>query len=85
MPLTAPDQQFYCYTLFDENTLLYTDQNGVYRSDLSGDDRELLYRWYNHGIRLSDASDIQVDEEGRISIIYQSSEGDNYLCLEPTT
>lgn len=85
VPLAVPKQQVYCYTLLDENTLLYADQNGVYRSSLSGDDPELLYRWYNHGILLSDVSDIQANEEGRISLIYQGSGDDNYLCLEPTT
>lgn len=85
VPLAAPKQQVYCYTLLDENTLLYADQSGVYRSSLSGDAPELLYCWNNHGILLSDVSDIQVNEEGRISLIYQGSGDDNYLCLEPTT
>lgn len=83
--LAAPGKEIYCYTLYDDTTLVYANQDGVYRSDLSGNNQELLYFWINHGILLSDVSALQVDEEGRISLIYEDFTGSNYLRLEPTT
>ena len=75
----------FCLTLFDEDTLLYADREGVYRSGLSGENPEMIYRWSNHGIIAHRVSALQADEEGRIKLIYSDSENGNYLCLEPTT
>nr|WP_296461700.1 hypothetical protein [uncultured Acetatifactor sp.] len=75
----------YCLNLLDEGTLLYADQEGVYRSGLSGKKPELLYRWADHGILTSRVPAIQADEEGQIALIYEESENYNYLCLKPTT
>ena len=75
----------YCLNLLDEDTLLYADQEGVYRSGLSGRKPELLYRWANHGILTSHVPAIQADGEGRISLLYEGSGTYNYLSLEPTT
>lgn len=82
--LAAMGKESYCFTLLDENTLLYADRDGVYRSSLSSDNPELLYRWSNHGILLSDVSAMQADEEGHIRLIYEGFGNMNYLCLEPT-
>ena len=79
-------EQFpYYVTLLDEKNLLYADKEGVYRSGLSGENPELLYRWINHGIIAHGVSAMQADGEGRIALIYSDAENDNYLCLEPTT
>ena len=75
----------FCFTFLDEETLLYADREGVYRSGLSGENPEMIYRWSNHGIIAHRVSALQADEEGRIKLIYSDSEYDNYLCLEPTT
>ncbi len=75
----------FCLTLFDEDTLLYADREGVYRSGLSGENPEMIYRWSNHGVIAHRVSALEADEEGRIKLIYSDSEYDNYLCLEPTT
>lgn len=73
-------------TLFDENTLLYANREGIYRSSLSGENPELLYRWINHGIsRPERISALQADAEGNIALIYKDSENNNYLRLKPTT
>ena len=71
--------------LLDEETLLYADKEGIYRSGLSGKNSEILYRWSNHGILAHEVSAMQADGEGRIALIYRDSQNDNYLCLEPTT
>lgn len=84
MLLAAPEQDYYCYTLFDESTLLYANETGVYRSELSGKNQDLLYQWVNHGITVFGVSAMQADEEGKIALIYKSAENYNYLCLEPT-
>lgn len=75
----------YFYTLLDDDTLLYADPKGIYQSDLSGQDPELLYLWRNHGLRVHGVTAMQADGEGRIMLIYRDSKGNNYLCLEPTT
>lgn len=71
-------------TLWDEKTLLYADGKGLYRSDLSGGNPEILYTWSNHGIAAASIEGIQVSEDQCISLIYQDSMGANYLKLKPT-
>ena len=74
-------------TLFDKNTLLYADREGVYRSSLSGENPEPLYLWINHGIAIGSHGiwALQADAEGEIALIYNDSEDCNYLRLKPTT
>ena len=83
--LATLKKEAFCLTLFDEDTLLYADREGVYRSGLSGENPEMIYRWSNHGVIAHRVSALEADEEGRIKLIYSDSEYDNYLCLEPTT
>lgn len=83
--LAAPEQGCYCFTLFNDDTLLYANQEGIFRSDLSGNAPELLYRWINHGITVGSVPAMQADEMGRIAVLYESAGNYNYLCLEPTT
>ncbi len=80
-----PEGNPWYVTLFDEENLLYADEEGIYRSGLSGKNPELLYRWSNHGILAHEVSAMQADGEGRIALIYRDSQNENYLCLEPTT
>lgn len=86
--LAEPEKSFsrdyYSYTLWDEYTLLYADSDGIYRSDLNGDNSELLYQWMNHGMIVSDVPAMQQVEDG-INLIYKSERGFSYLCLKPTT
>ncbi len=72
-------------TLWDEKTLLYADDTGLYRSDLSGGAAELIYTWSNHGIPVSKIESILTGEDGDVSLIYMDSKGANYLKLVPTT
>ncbi|MCM1057796.1 MAG: hypothetical protein NC517_09330 [Firmicutes bacterium] len=83
--LAAPKKEVYCYTLFDDNTLVYADGEGVYRSDLSGNEIEPLYLWRNHGILLTGVPVIQADEAGNISLVYEDAKDAYYLRLEPVT
>lgn len=83
--LTALEKDVYCFTLLDQNTLLYADHEGVYRSGLSGSNPEIIYRWSNHGITAWGVSAMQADDEGRIALLYEDSDNDYYLCLNPTT
>lgn len=85
VPLAALEKDFYYFTLLDGKSLLYADSDGVYRSDLYGNNPEPLYRWINHGIIVSDVLAMQANEEGRIALIYEGAGDYNYLCLEPTT
>lgn len=77
--------QYYAFTLLDENTLLYTNAKGLYRSGLKGEQPELLYQWNRHGINVSDVPALQPFGDGRIGLVYEDSGRMNYLCLEPTT
>lgn len=83
--LASMEENVEYVTLFDENTLLYADREGVYRSSLSGENPEMLYRWINHGIAAAGISALQADAEGDIAVIYKDTENYNYLCLKPTT
>lgn len=83
--LAAPEVEVYFFTLLDEDTLLYADKKGIYRSNLSGQDPQPVYLWQNHGIQVHAVPAMQTDGDGRIQLIYRDSEGSNYLCLEPTT
>lgn len=83
--LASLQKDIYYITLFDKNTLLYADQEGVYRSELSGKNPELLYSWRNHGIAVKEVSSMLADEEGQISLIYGDSQDYYYLCLKPAT
>ena len=85
--LAAPALDINYFTLLDEKTLLYADQEGVYRSELSGKNPELLYRWIDHGITAQTIRAIQADEKGGISLIYDDSSAFNYnyIHLKPTT
>ncbi|HBA50689.1 MAG TPA: hypothetical protein DCZ91_23410 [Lachnospiraceae bacterium] len=79
-----PKNNIYYVTLFDEVSLLYADKDGLYRSDLSGKNPELLYSWIHHGIIAQGISGIQTDGERKIAILYSDSDQYTYLCLEPT-
>lgn len=83
--LASFDDFYYRVTLLNENTMIYADRSGVYRSDLTGGSPEPLYLWRNHGITVSDVYALQADDSERISLIYESAGEMNYLCLEPTT
>lgn len=83
--LAVSEVEAYFYTLLDEETLLYVDKKGIYRSNLSGQESEPLYLWGNHGLLVHAVSAMQTDEDGRIQLIYRDSESSNYLCLKPTT
>lgn len=84
--LATIEKNFSVVTLYDENTLLCANDEGVYRSDLSGNDQELLYRWRDHGIEMRVINDIQADEEGNIALVYRDNEEEyNYIYLKPTT
>ncbi len=83
--LGNPENNIHYITLFDGDSLLYADKDGLYRSDLSGKNPELLYSWVHHGIIVHEISGIQTNGEGKIMILYSDSEQYNFLCLEPTT
>lgn len=80
-----PGKDIYGLTLFDENTLLYADSEGLYRSELSGNNPVLLYLWRDHGITTKGLEAMQTDKEGQIALIYEEYGNYNYLCLKPTT
>lgn len=80
------DRRCYYYTLWDDSTLVYTTQEGLYRSDLSGDNQELLYEWSKHGIqmKLDGVIAMRCTQNREISLLYADLSGINYLCLKPT-
>lgn len=79
-------EENYCYyTLWDEKTLLYVDNRGLHFADLSGNVTGDAYIWSSHGIRFSQMEEIQIQEDGRINLIYSDyNREDNLLCLKPT-
>ncbi|MCM1568740.1 MAG: hypothetical protein NC081_04755 [Roseburia sp.] len=72
------------YTLWDEKTLLYADSKGLHFADLSGNITGDIYTWLRHGVQFSQMEELQIQENGCISLIYSDSKGGNLLCLKPT-
>ena len=83
--LTKLKQECLACTLWDENTLLYADGEGLHRSDFSGTERETIYLWKNHGIRCSEIVDMRLSENHEVSLLYTTQETINYVKLSPTT
>lgn len=59
--------------LWDENTMLYVDGDGVHRCNLSGGETETIYHWKNHGIACSSIADIRISGDQEIYVLYASS------------
>lgn len=85
-------------TLWDENTLLYADAEGLHLNDLAGkqngdhtfleeqgNESRTIYLWQNHGIRFSKILDVRVSEKHDISLLYETEKTVNYVNLSPTT
>lgn len=72
------------YTLWDEKTILYANNVGIYLCDLTWENPRPLYEWKNHGISAS-AVRLQRRESGEIAACYNGFDGEwYYLVLEPT-
>ncbi len=72
-------------TCFDEDTLLWADENGIYRSDYEFQNAEPLYLWENHGLHIETVLEMCADPDGNISVIVRTTGKDRYyLHLAPT-
>ncbi len=70
---------------WDENTLLYADNTGVYQSGLQGEEPKALYLWKNHGVVSSSVCALKKMSEDKIAVLYEWKDEYYYLCLKPTT
>lgn len=83
--LAERKENTYFLTCFDEDTLLYADEKGIYRSDYDLQNAEALYLWENHGLNVSDVSRMSAEPDGSIDVIIRAAEGRQYyLHLNPT-
>lgn len=82
--VTVLEKGVYCFTLQDDRTLLYADQEGVYRRGLSEKEPEPLYLWANHEIRVEDVYAMEAGAQ-EIRLVYGDGEGSRYLCLKPSS
>lgn len=78
------DQEVIGYTMLNQDTELFVGREGVFAQTKSYKEATCLYRWENHGIRITDVEDLLVAEDGTIHMIYADGEGYCYLLLEPT-
>lgn len=83
--LTRRTENTYFLTAFDENSLLYADEKGIYRSDYNLQEEEALYLWENHGLHVSKVLRMSAEPDGSIDIIICTYQDDLYfLHLIPT-
>ncbi len=78
-------QEDFWVTMWDADSLLCANSQGIYKSDLNGENAEFLYKWMNHGISASGVLAMQLLPEEQIALIYESYGEPYYLCIEPTT
>lgn len=67
------------------DVLIHADVNGVYQSDLSGNNKKSLYEWNKHGLPVDSVHALRVYENGNISVMIGYKEQTIYLCLTPVT
>lgn len=82
--LAEMTQECMACTLWDDHTLVYADGEGLHRSNLSGNEKETIYLWKNHGIRCSKIVDLRISENHEISLLYAAQETVAYMKLVPT-
>ena len=82
--LTEFDQEWMTCVIWDENTLLYADGDGLCKCDLSGNQKEILYRWENHGIIPYGIVDVRIGANTDVSLLCETQGGVIYLRLSPT-
>ncbi len=83
--ITELKQEYKACVLWDERTLLYADDEGLHRSNLSEGEAEMIYLWKNHGIRCSKVLDLRLSENREIALLYMAGGGVEYVKLRPTT
>lgn len=82
--LVEMTQECMACTLWDDHTLVYADGEGLHQSNLSGNEKETIYLWKNHGIRCSKIVDLRISENHDISLLYAAQEAVYYMKLVPT-
>ena len=78
-------QEYKACVLWDASTLLYADDEGLHRSNLSEGDAETIYLWKNHGITCSKVVDLRLSDHHEISLLYTTHGDVEYVKLKPTT
>lgn len=76
--------QYLYYTLFDEDTLLYVNTDGIYLKKKDAEMPESIYLWINHGLHVSWVYNVQIKEDGTFSLICQSGSDILYMEMVPT-
>lgn len=72
-------------TLWDEETILYANNNGLYQCDLNMENVKLLYLFRNHGISTAEVYELQAFSDGSLQVIYRDQNDVlNFLRLVPT-
>ena len=71
--LEGKDSETY-YTLYDENTVLYANTQGIFVSDFKGANEETLYRFSNHGMGVTRIAAMLIREDKGIELIYYDAE-----------
>lgn len=85
--LTQEDKftgQVVYYLPWDEKTILYVNQTGIFRCDNCWESDEPIYRWSNHGITFGGGG-IRILDNDEISACYADDDGWHYMVLAPTT
>lgn len=76
-----------CVTCFDDRTLLYANQDGLYRCSYDASDTQELFLWAENGVNMDALTSIikmQVQPNGDIEILFRYEQDYTYLRLKLT-
>lgn len=73
-----------CMTAKNDDEIIWCSNEGIFLCNKNGEDTRTLYRWANHGIDLYDVVGLYAKSDGTVCIIYQDSDGLQFMLLKPT-
>lgn len=83
--LSQTEKRVLFLTLFDETSMLYADNHGLYRCSLTLENTETLYKWASHGIHISEIVNMAASSDGEISILFTAEGDTTFLHLQSDT
>ena len=72
------------YTMFDEDTILYVNTDGIYLKEKDAKSAKPIYLWINHGLKVSWVCDVKIKQDGTFSIICNVGSEKMYMEMTPT-
>lgn len=71
-------------TMQDANHMIYADAKGLYQKNVNTQEVSKLYQWMNHGMGITNISEITA-VDGGISVVISDQSNYSYLYLQPVS